>query len=79
MGGDASGEAAHKTASRIPLCTSGQVIQRLADKCLAGLLCVAQVQRDYEDLLAVLIVSPVDGNGRLPTDRKGSGQVPIWI
>ena len=25
-----------KTASRVPLCPSGQVVQRLADECLAG-------------------------------------------
>ena len=38
----------------------------------------AWVQREFEELLAVLIVSPVGGNGRLPTDREGSGQVPIY-
>ena len=45
---------------------------------LPGVLMCALVQREFEELLAVLIVSPVGGNGRLPTDRQGSGQVPIY-
>ena len=44
---------------------------------LPGVLFVRGLQRDFEDLLAVLIFSPVGGNRRLPTDRKGSGHGPL--
>ena len=42
---------------------------------LPGVLCVRGVQREFEDLLAVLIFSLVRGNRRLPsTDLVESGE-----
>ena len=41
---------------------------------LPGVLCVRGVQREFEELLAVLIFSPVGGNKRLPTDRREVGK-----
>ena len=41
---------------------------------LPGVLFVSWLQREFEDLLAVLIFSPVGGNKRLPTDRREVGK-----
>ena len=44
---------------------------------LPGVLFVRWVQREFEDLLAVLIFSPVGGNKRLPTDRREVGKCRV--
>ena len=41
---------------------------------LPGVLFVRWVQREFEDLLAVLMFSPVGGYIRLPTDRREVGK-----
>ena len=45
---------------------------------LPGVFIRAAGSTRMEELLAVLIVSPVGGNGSLLPDRKGSEQVPIY-
>ena len=63
----------------IPLCHQGKSSDGLLAEVLPGVLFVRGLQREFEDLLAVIIFSPCGGYRRLPSCQAylARGQVPL--